>query len=235
MNPDKTKAERAVTGQGSGADLALSLPVLQRLALSYGRKATRGALLAFLALDTRLAGIVRSSREPMLAQLRLAWWREQLACDPADRPSGDPLIAALADWPAGGAGLVSLVDGWEAMTAPAPLPASSIEALANARAGLFAAMAGDAEMRAHALRLGRNWALADIAAHLGQEAERQMALDLVRAQDWRRAPLSPEPAPARGAARHCSAKSGQGPGCQPPHTRHTALRDQDGIVGPLTC
>jgi 15-cis-phytoene synthase len=179
-----------VTDQVSGADLVLSLPVLQRLALSYGPKATRGPLLAFLALDTRLAGIVRGSREPMLAQLRLAWWREQLASDPAGRPGGDPLIAALADWPEGGAGLVTLVDGWEAMTAPAPLPASSIEALANARAGLFAALAGDAEVRANALRLGRNWALADIAAHLGQEAERQMALELVGEQDWRWASLS---------------------------------------------
>lgn len=180
-----------MTDQVSGADLALSLPMLQRLALSYGRKATRRALLAFLALDTRLAGIVRGSREPMLAQLRLAWWREQLASDPAGRPGGDPLIAALADWPDGGAGLVTLVDGWEAMTAPAPLPAGSFEALANARAGLFAAMAGDAEVRANALRLGRNWALADIAAHLGQEAEHRAALDLARAQDWCWAPLSP--------------------------------------------
>ena len=57
-------------------ELALSLletlPLRQRLALAYGTGEGRLALLGLLALDQRLAGIVRNSREPSLAQLRLA-------------------------------------------------------------------------------------------------------------------------------------------------------------------
>jgi hypothetical protein len=36
------------------------------------------ATLALLALDARLAAILRGRREPIAAQLRLAWWREML-------------------------------------------------------------------------------------------------------------------------------------------------------------
>jgi len=56
-------------------ELLDSLGPLNRLALAYAPQSTRLPLLALLALDMRLAGIVRNSREPMLAQLRLAWWR----------------------------------------------------------------------------------------------------------------------------------------------------------------
>lgn len=159
-----------------------TLPPLQRLALSYAPAGTRAALLALFALDLRLAAIVRNSYEPMLAQLRLAWWREQLALAPASRPQGDPLLAALGDWPGNAEALVGLVHGWEALTGPAPLPAASFVRLAEARAHAFAALADAGEA---AQRMGRNWALLDIAVHLSHPQEREAVLELARAQDWR--------------------------------------------------
>lgn len=169
------------------------LPLLQRLALAYAPGAAREPTLALLALDTRLAAILRAAREPMLAQLRLAWWREQMRTDPASWPAGEPLLAVLRCWGERRDALVALVDGWEAMTAPAPLPAAALASLAAARGQAFAALAGlvgAARDGAAAERMGTDWALADLAAHLGQPEEKALADDLARARDWRRDRLS---------------------------------------------
>ncbi len=152
--------------------------------MAYAPARCRASLLGLLALDRRLASIVRSSREPMLAQLRLAWWREQLSQDPAQWPEGEPLLAALRDWHGDRGTLAGLTAGWEAMTGAAPLPVTSFKSLAEARAGAFAALAGP-HYHAAALRMARNWALADIAARLSHPQEREAAMALARAQDWR--------------------------------------------------
>lgn len=163
------------------------LPLRQRLALAYAPAPYRLRLLGFLALDQRLAGIVRHSHEPMLAQLRLAWWRDQLSSDGSTWPSGDPLLGLLRHWQGGHGILSSLADGWEAMTGAAPLPSDSFEQLAQARAEAFSAVADNSA--GDVMRLGRNWALADIAARLSHPEERQSALRLAQRQDWRSASL----------------------------------------------
>ncbi|HEY0958400.1 MAG TPA: squalene/phytoene synthase family protein [Novosphingobium sp.] len=155
-----------------------SLPPLQRLALAYAPKTARAPTLALLALDTRLAGIVRHSHEPMLAQLRLAWWREQLAADPATWPRGEPLLAALASWRGHEAKLVALAEGWEQLTGTAPLPASAIDGFAEGRARGFVALADLLETRdklASVRSMARVWALTDLADHVGNAEERVSA------------------------------------------------------------
>ena len=174
----------------AGVSLLETLPPVQRLALSYAPRAGRESLLGLLALDARLAAIVRSAREPMLAQLRLTWWREQLSADASDWPRGDPLLAELRHWPGKHAALAALPEGWEALTGAAPLPPAAFEALAEARAAAFAELATGPAERAAAERMARNWALADIAGRLSHPAERDAAIALARAQDWRREPLS---------------------------------------------
>lgn len=94
-------------------DLRETLPAIQRLALAYAPARTRDATLALLALDGRLAGVLRSASEPMLAQIRLAWWRDILGREAAERPSGEPLVALLEPWGREAGELVALVDGWE--------------------------------------------------------------------------------------------------------------------------
>lgn len=165
---------------------------MQRLALSYAPSSARPATLGLFALDTRLASLLRGSSEPMLAQLRLAWWRETLRQDRAAWPEGEPLLVILQVWRGHLTALAGLVDGWEALTAPAPLAASAIDALASARGKAFAALAGILgadRCQEEVLRMGRNWALADIASRLTHPAEQQAARDLMEAQDWRQAGL----------------------------------------------
>lgn len=162
------------------------MPILRRLALSYAPPAARGPTLALLALDTRLAAILRAAREPMMAQLRLAWWREQLKADAAAVPAGDPLLSALLSWGPRREILAELVDGWEALTAAAPLPVEAFLALADARGAAFGVLAevvGVPRDREQAARLGRRWALFDLTAHLGDPEERRRAAMLAEATD----------------------------------------------------
>ena len=149
------------------------LPIHLRLVLSYAPASAHDAWLTALSLDARLAGVVRAAREPVLAQLKLAWWRDRLAQDPATRPQGEMLLGKLAFWREGGASLAPLVGGWEALLGETPLPADAITAFADGRAALI----GDLAQMVGADRAGaevraRRWALADLALHLGHDAER---------------------------------------------------------------
>ena len=71
------------------------LPIERRLALSYAPRAAQPITLGFLALDNRLAGIVRQAREPLLGQIKLSWWRDRLNAKEQAGALGDPLLAIL--------------------------------------------------------------------------------------------------------------------------------------------
>lgn len=160
-----------------------SLPVVQRVAVAYAPRRTRDAWLGLLALDTRLAQVVRETREPMLGQIRLAWWRERLSEAPAKRPKGEPLLALLGD---DSGRLVPLVDAWEAMLGEAPLPRATIAAFAEGRAQALAGLAAALGLQAAAgdtAQVGRSWALADLALRLSHPQEREHASALIAAED----------------------------------------------------
>lgn len=68
----------------------------------------------FLLLDRRLADAARAGRDPLMIQLRLAWWRDRFDQPCADWPQGEPLLTLLKAWEPERAALRGLVDGWEA-------------------------------------------------------------------------------------------------------------------------
>ena len=168
----------------AAAELIESLPVQRRLALAYAPGRLRIAYLGLLALDLRLGMLLRQAREPLLAQLKLAWWRDRLAEEPARWPEGEPLLASLREWPVDRSVLAALVDAWEGMLGEPPLAQAAMLALADARAGAFAVLA-PAGFSEAGWRMGRNWGLADVALHLSHPEEREAALALARAADWR--------------------------------------------------
>ena len=94
--------------------LLADLPPVQRLALAYASSRSRPAILSLLALDARLAAILRGRREPIAAQMRLAWWRDMLARPKSEWPAGEPVLEALCAWNDPG-GLAALAEGWEAL------------------------------------------------------------------------------------------------------------------------
>ena len=76
------------------AEQNLSPP--QLMAIAYAKRELREAFSLLLEFDNRLMAIAAKGQETLIKQLRLAWWREQLAKDHNDRPKGEPLLARLA-------------------------------------------------------------------------------------------------------------------------------------------
>jgi phytoene synthase len=89
------------------------LSPVERLALVYAPARVRPLWLGYFALESRLARAARVGAEPVLAQIKLAWWREQLAAAGADS-AREPVLALLESWRGERGALVDLVDGWEA-------------------------------------------------------------------------------------------------------------------------
>lgn len=156
------------------------LPVLYRLALAYGSARGRPATLSLLALDARLGRILRGRREPLGAQLRLAWWREMLERPVSEWPASEALLDSLRAWRDPTA-LATLPSGWEALLAEELTPAA-IGEFADARGQAFAALARELDAGApeDAAAAARIWALADLAANLSAGAERDLAVDCGR-------------------------------------------------------
>jgi phytoene synthase len=191
--------------------LAGELTDVTEVALAWAPPRARAATAALLALDQRLGAILRHKREPVLAQIRLAWWRDRLG-EPSDSwPRGDAVVDALRVWREPAA-LASLVDGWESLL-DETLDAAAIGAFADGRARSFAALAGELGEGAAseaALRAGRLWALADLAGSLSDAGERQAVLALAQvAEPPPRLPRSLRPlAVLAGLARHAVEQGG---------------------------
>lgn len=177
-----------------------ALPPERRIALALTHASLRPALHALLALDARLGGLVTRTREPLLGQIRLAWWRERLSETPPGRPQGDPLLDAIAAaWPGSPALLVALVDGWEELLGPAPLPSESLARFAAGRGASLVALAdlaGAGTRPAAIAAAGKRWALADFAGRSSHSGERAAALALAAAIP----PPEPLPRALRGIA-----------------------------------
>lgn len=164
------------------------LPVERRLALTYAPGPARPIILGLLALDTRLAGIVRQAREPLLGQLRLSWWRDRLGPGGPSGTSGDPLLDLLDDWGDQRGALAGLADGWEHLLNETQLDSADLVGFTEARAKACAAMAerlGESASATEAARAGRNWAVAELAAKLSDPVELELAAALAAGQDWR--------------------------------------------------
>ena len=95
-------------------DTPLLPPML--LAIAYTPVSVRTRLAWLLTLDQRLSDVLMRASEPMIAQLRLSWWRDALNSDSDKRPKGEPLLAqlnAIEPDDALIAGGLSLVDAYE--------------------------------------------------------------------------------------------------------------------------
>ncbi|MCP3735358.1 squalene/phytoene synthase family protein [Sphingomonas sp. RP10(2022)] len=160
------------------------LPSDRQLAIGYAPASVRAGFAAMLALDARLAGIVRTTREPLVGQMRLTWWHDALVrLDIAPAPA-EPVLRDLqaAALPHGvtGADLATLVEGWEVLLDP--LDADGLASHAERRgARLFRLVArlmdGDADGVSAA---GRGWALADLALHVSAPRIADIAMSQAR-------------------------------------------------------
>lgn len=141
-----------------------------RLAIVYARGDLRDAFALLLLLDERLAGVVSRSTEPLIAQMKLAWWRESLLAAPEKRPKGEPIFEQLREIglsdpvPA----LQKLVDAWGMLLAEDEWTAPIVHEFAAARSdAVFGSYAEWAGFTGDILTIGRQWVVNDMVQRFG--------------------------------------------------------------------
>lgn len=138
------------------------LPPPANLAVAYTPVVFRPAFTLLLQLDMRFADIVRKAREPMIAQIKLAWWRDAFAAEPALRPKGEPLLQALGacgDVIAPSA-LEGLVSAWELLLGEREWAAQDVETHAALRGrAIFGSYAGWIGEASDISSMSHQWAL----------------------------------------------------------------------------
>lgn len=158
----------------------------QALALRYAPTQAQQALAALLALDDTLGQILRTTREPIVGQMRLTWWHEALTKLDSASPPAEPVLQALAASvvpTVGGAALATLIDGWEALLEPM-LDDDALALFATGRGGrLFTAMARICGVEdARIAVAGEGWALADLSRRMSDPALADRVRDMARAR-----------------------------------------------------
>lgn len=153
------------------------------LALLYLPEADRSAMRALFAISAAMGAVLRSTDEPMIGRIRLAWWREQLEALTLEAPApAEPrLVAAQALLlPRGisGKDLAGLEQGWERMLDPFPWSVETSEGIwfrGVLAFGLAARLLGSPSEPLQ--KMGGLWALTDAARYCSDPATRALLLE----------------------------------------------------------
>ena len=146
----------------------------------------RDAIEALFLIDAAMGDVVRTTSDPMLGQIRLAWWRERLEELDHGRPApAEPRLQAVRHHllPRGmkGSELARLERGWVALLDPFPWDAGTAEAIWFRGRQLFAESAEQLAQTGDAIEAaGGLWALVDAARHCSDAESRAMLLDQAR-------------------------------------------------------
>ena len=147
-----------------------------RFALTGGGK-RQDLYRASFQLDAVLGKISFSAREPLLAQIRMAWWRDQLMAPEAGLRAENPLVLSIAKaWGKDASQLITLVDGWESLIDDR----DSGEQFVTGRADFGAAIAkalNCTEQVDVARKLARFWAFSDLTNYSPHPKVREWALE----------------------------------------------------------
>ena len=171
------------------------------LACLYAPEPARPALVALLALDCELAHLVATTTEPLLVEIRLAWWRDRLTELDSRQAPAQPLLQALQarllPWVTG-AELALLEDRWRCLLGAEGRPPPHVDG-----GGLLFALGarllgGDGE---EAYGLGRAWATgAPVGGRTSEPLRPLRALAELAARDAARARAG-QPPEVRGSVR----------------------------------
>ena len=148
--------------------------------------ADRRALEALFMIDAAMGEVVRTTREPQLGPIRLAWWRERLEdIDACTVAPAEPRLEAVQSELVGrgikGRDLVGLEGGWLRLFEPFPWNVGTSEAIwlrGNLLFGLGAKLLGGGNERVQAA--GGLWALVDAARHCSDIESRALLLNQAR-------------------------------------------------------
>jgi len=146
------------------------------LALTYVPAARRPALEALWRLDVAMGAVLAGGREPLISQIKLAWWRDSLEKLDGEKAPAEPVLEAVAELvlPSGVSGgeLAAMEEGWTVLLSQEPLGSSELDRYAAARGALlfrFSARILGGESSPQTERAGEGWALIDLARHSNAE------------------------------------------------------------------
>lgn len=186
--------------------LAEELGEAERLAAGYAPRALQPAYRALLAFDAVLRRIALSAREPLPAQIKLAWWRE--ACRRLPEGREHPVLAALAaHWRRDPLALAALVDAWEEFAVGGADILAAADGVARQRAAMLAVCAGGPAVGA--LAAAYSWTLVELANRASDPAVRSAMLESACARPTVPLPRTLRPlAVLAGLARRAGARGG---------------------------
>lgn len=167
------------------------LGVERDLSLMYAPDAQRAGLRAIWQLDARMRRIFTGGGEPVLGQIKLAWWEERLLASAGGEVPAEPLLrrlAALAVCDDGFATELGRIAGaWRELPAERPWPTMSVDAYARSRGrGLidgFARTVGAAGDERLSLA-GEAYAIDDLTG-LAADPDERAALREHASERWR--------------------------------------------------
>ena len=149
------------------------------LALAYLPDGVRPAIEALWRLDATMAAILATGTQPLITQMRLAWWREALERLDIAPPPAEPVLLALATYvlpTVSGAELAAMEEGWLQLLSEEALGEGELARYAALRGGLLfqfsARLLGDTGFPVE--RAGESWALADLARHSRRKDESKL-------------------------------------------------------------
>ena len=156
----------------------------QRIALGFAQLAVRANLTLLWDYDAMLGQIVATTTEPMIGQMRLTWWHDAVVGLDEGKVSGEPMLARLYDLTrtgdVNGKMLASLIEGWEGLLEPLPLPHSVLSNYANARGRQLFELSLRVLGSSSDPDAGAAWALVDFASRCTDVCSQQTALTLAR-------------------------------------------------------
>jgi phytoene synthase len=153
------------------------------LALTYVPAERRPAVAALWRLDAALGAVLAGGREPLISQIKLAWWRDSLVrLDEAPAP-GEPVLQDVATHilPRGirGSQLARMEEGWSILLSGESLTSSDLDNYSGARGALLFRHSSQLlgiQMNLRVKRAGEGWALADLARH-SNEVDAKAAIE----------------------------------------------------------
>lgn len=159
-----------------------TLDVERRLTLSYVPRFARDRIAALWALDSALGQALGGGRDPMIARIKLAWWREALeALDRRPAPAEPVLKGVKAHvLPGGvtGAELAGLEEGWSILATADRLDRDAVDFHAARRGRILFILSARLLGQAHGKvgPAGELWALSDLARHSSDAEEAAIAI-----------------------------------------------------------
>jgi 15-cis-phytoene synthase len=174
------------------------------IALAYARSQDRQKLAIILAFDHRLGMVVAATREPVMGQIKLAWWRDQISMPLPWTAPPDPILNGLAKImmvnDVNREALLRLVDGWDGLLSADQLDEAALSQYAIARGAtlftLAAQVCGEVPT-AEIESAGRHYALIDFACRCSDPETASRVMAMAKA----------EPAKARAIPRRASLRT----------------------------